>query len=106
QVLYRLELRKYTFSTRITGIVFALLLLRTEKAAEVMNDLLPITDTKAWRRWKTIVLDRIRRGGDFNIDTTDWDDGTWTDREREMLVGLFQNAHDAYRVFERHLAES
>ncbi|KIK20667.1 hypothetical protein PISMIDRAFT_682062, partial [Pisolithus microcarpus 441] len=106
QVVYRLKLRKYLFSTRVTGVVFVLLLLRSEKAAEVMNELLPIPSTRAWKKWKTIVLDRISHGGNLNIDTTLWDDGTWTDREREMLVGLFRNARDAYGVFERHIAES
>ncbi|KAI6146126.1 hypothetical protein BKA82DRAFT_2234789 [Pisolithus tinctorius] len=89
-----------------SGVVFALLLLQTEKAEKVMNELLPTPNTKAWRRWKTIILDRIRWRGDFDFDTSEWDDGTWSKTEKAMLVGLFQDARDAYQVFESYLAES
>lgn len=62
QVLYGLKFRKYKFSTRTPGVMFALLLLRTEKAAEVMNELLPIPNTRARKKWETIVLGRIGQG--------------------------------------------
>ncbi|KAI6012290.1 hypothetical protein PISMIDRAFT_12756 [Pisolithus microcarpus 441] len=106
QLIYRLKLRKYMFSTRTSGVVFALLLSRTEKAEEVMNELLPIPNTRAWKKWKTIILDRIGHREDIDIGATDWDDGTWTDREREFLVGLFQDARNAYEVFQKYLGES
>lgn len=100
------KLTKYMFGTRTSGVVFALLLLQTEKAEKVMNELLPTPNTKAWRRWKTIILDRIRWRGDFDFDTSEWDDGTWSKTEKAMLVGLFQDARDGYQVFESYLAES
>ncbi|KAI6095608.1 hypothetical protein EDD16DRAFT_1444032, partial [Pisolithus croceorrhizus] len=89
-------LRKYKFSTRTGGVVFALLLLRTGKAEEVINELLPTPTTRTWGKWKTIVLDHIKHGRGFDFGTSDWDDGTWTNKEKEMLVGLFQDAHDAH----------
>ncbi|KIK20673.1 hypothetical protein PISMIDRAFT_575050 [Pisolithus microcarpus 441] len=97
---------KYMFSTRTSAAVFALLLSRTEKAEEVMNELLPTPNTRAWKKWKDIILCRIRDREDLVIGTTDWDDGTWTDREREILVGLFQDARNAYEVFQKYLGES
>ncbi|KAI6004269.1 hypothetical protein EDD15DRAFT_2155752 [Pisolithus albus] len=106
QLLYRLKLRKYVFKTRTSGVVFALLLSRTEKAEEVMNELLPIPNARAWKKWKTIILDRIGHREDIDMGATDWDDGTWTDREREFLVGLFQDARDAYEAFQKYLGES
>ncbi|KAI6046519.1 hypothetical protein EDC04DRAFT_2628069 [Pisolithus marmoratus] len=96
--LCRLKLTKYMFGTRASGVVFTLLLLQTEKVVEVMDELLPTPNSRVWKEWKTIVLDRIRRMEDFDIGTSDWDDGTWTDKEKEMLTSLFQDARNAHRV--------
>ncbi|KAI6011630.1 hypothetical protein EDC04DRAFT_2580355 [Pisolithus marmoratus] len=103
---YEPKLTKYMFGTRTSGMVFALLLLQTEKIEEVMNELLPTPNTKAWRKGKTIILDRIRRRADFDIDTSEWDDGTWSDAEKEMLNSLFKDVHHAHQAFKRYLAES
>ncbi|KIO03139.1 hypothetical protein M404DRAFT_635279 [Pisolithus tinctorius Marx 270] len=97
---------KYMFGTRTSGVVFALLLLQTEKVEQVMNELLPTLNSKAWRKWKTTLLDRIKCRGHFDFDPSDWDDGTCTDREKEALIRLFEDGRDAYRTFERYLAES
>ncbi|KAI6035620.1 hypothetical protein F5J12DRAFT_794704 [Pisolithus orientalis] len=97
QALRQPKLTKYTFGSRGSGVVFALLLLRTEKAEGVLHELLPVPNSKEWRKWKTVILDRIRRRGDFDFDSSEWDDGTWTDTEKEDLIGLFQDARDAYR---------
>ncbi|KAI6040704.1 hypothetical protein EDC04DRAFT_2675436 [Pisolithus marmoratus] len=48
--LYRLELTKYMFGTRTSGVVFTLLLLQTEKVAEVMNELLPTPHSRVWKK--------------------------------------------------------
>ncbi|KAI6004262.1 hypothetical protein EDD15DRAFT_2568748 [Pisolithus albus] len=109
QVVYRLKLRKYMFRSRTSGVVFTLLLSRTEKAdviENVMNELLPTPNTRAWKKWKDITLRRIRDREDLVNGTTDWDDGTWTNGEREMLVREFQYARDAYEVFQKYLGES
>ncbi|KAI6033867.1 hypothetical protein PISMIDRAFT_682070 [Pisolithus microcarpus 441] len=74
QVVYRLKLRKYMFSTRTSGVVFTLLHSRTEKAEvteKVMNELLPTPNTRAWKKWKDIILRRIRDREDLVIGTTD-----------------------------------
>ncbi|KAI6040422.1 hypothetical protein EDC04DRAFT_2567140 [Pisolithus marmoratus] len=104
RLLSQRNLKKYMFGTRTSGVVFALLLLQTEKAEEVMNELLPTPNTKAWKKWKAVVLDCIRGRGDFG--SPDWNDGTWSDTEKVMLIDLFQDARDAHQVFERYLAES
>ncbi|KAI5997082.1 hypothetical protein EDD15DRAFT_2139246, partial [Pisolithus albus] len=94
-------LRKYTFSTRAGGVVFALFLLHNEKAAKVMDELLPTPNSRAWKKWKTIVLNITQRRGDFDSVISEWDDGTWTDTEKKMLESLFQDARDAHRTFKR-----
>ncbi|KAI6004265.1 hypothetical protein EDD15DRAFT_2223465 [Pisolithus albus] len=71
-----------------------------------MNELLPTPNTRAWKKWKDIILHRITDREDLVIGTAVWDDGTWTDREREMLAREFQYAHDAYEVFQKYLGES
>ncbi|KAI5991874.1 hypothetical protein EDD15DRAFT_2273988 [Pisolithus albus] len=101
-----LELRKYTFSTRAGGVVFALFLLQDEKAAKVMDELLPSPNNRAWKKWKTTVLDITKRRGDFDSVIFEWDDGTWTDREKRTLISLFQDALDAHGAFKKHLMVS
>ncbi|KAI5991873.1 hypothetical protein EDD15DRAFT_1063019 [Pisolithus albus] len=100
------KLKKYTFSTQAGGVVFALFLLQNEKVAEVMDELLPTPNSRAWKKWKTIVLDITKRRGDFDSVTSEWDDGTWTDTERTVLESLFQDARDAHGAFKKHLAVS
>ncbi|KAI5997078.1 hypothetical protein EDD15DRAFT_2140415, partial [Pisolithus albus] len=96
-------LRKYMFSTRAGGVVFALFLLQDEKAAKVMDELLPSPNNRAWKKWKTTVLDITKRRGDFDSVIFEWDDGTWTDREKRTLISLFQDALDAHGAFKKHL---
>ncbi|KAI6151667.1 heterokaryon incompatibility protein-domain-containing protein [Pisolithus tinctorius] len=104
--LGRPKLTKYTFGSREPAVVLALLLSGTEKADEVMNELSLTQDSKAWKKWKTIVLAHIKNGGRFNVESSDWDDGTWTGTEKENLNRLFQDARKAYQVFEEHFKES
>ncbi|KAI5997075.1 hypothetical protein EDD15DRAFT_392471 [Pisolithus albus] len=96
------KLSKYMFSTRAGGVVFALFLLQNEKVAEVMDELLPTPNSRAWKMWKTIVLDITKRRGDFDSVISEWDDGTWTDTEKKMLESLFEDARDAHRAFKTH----
>ncbi|KAI6027154.1 hypothetical protein EDC04DRAFT_2535050, partial [Pisolithus marmoratus] len=100
------KLTKYMFGTRTSGVVFALLVLQTEKIEEVMNELLSTPNTRAWRKWKTIILDCIKHRVDFDFEASNWDDGTWSDTEKSILIDLFQDTHDALQAFGRYLAES
>ncbi|KAI6013511.1 hypothetical protein EDC04DRAFT_704285 [Pisolithus marmoratus] len=101
-----LSKRNYVFDTRTGGVVFTLLLLQTGKTEEVMNELLPKLNTKAWKKWKTTIVDRIRCQGSFDFDISDWDDGTWSDTEKGLLIDLFKDAREAHEKFKRYLAES
>lgn len=101
-----LELGKYTFSTRAGGVVFALFLLQNEKAAKIMDELLPSPNSRAWKKWKTTVLDITKRRGDFDSVISEWDDGTWTDMEKRTLLSLFQDAREAHGAFKKHLTVS
>ncbi|KAI6040427.1 hypothetical protein EDC04DRAFT_1510784 [Pisolithus marmoratus] len=104
--LSNMKLKNHVFSTRAGGVVFTLLLLRTEKTEEVMNELLSTPNTKAWRKWKTTIVDRIRCQGSFDFNTSDWDDGTWSDTEKGLLIDLFRDAREAHEEFRRYLTES
>ncbi|KAI6027164.1 hypothetical protein EDC04DRAFT_2573138, partial [Pisolithus marmoratus] len=95
------KLTKYMFGTRDSAVVFALLLLQSEKTdAEVfMNELLSTPNTRAWRKWKAEILHRIRHRREFDFDASNWDDGTWSDTDKALLTDLFQGARDAYAAY-------
>ncbi|KAI6011655.1 hypothetical protein EDC04DRAFT_2580356 [Pisolithus marmoratus] len=99
QLLYRPKLTKYMFGTRTSAVVFALLLSQTEKAEEVMSELLPTPNTRAWKKWKAVVLDWIKRREDFDCDGSGWNDGTWPDTDEALLIDPFQDCRDASQVF-------
>ncbi|KAI6045838.1 hypothetical protein EDC04DRAFT_3024688 [Pisolithus marmoratus] len=101
QVLQEPQLTKYVLGTRTSMVVFVLLILQPEKPDKIMNSLLP-NDTKAWGKWKDAVISRIQTAKGFDFDQADWDDDSFTDRDRKLLSTLFQDARDAYDGFKKY----
>ncbi|KAI6040361.1 hypothetical protein EDC04DRAFT_2879232 [Pisolithus marmoratus] len=90
-VLQEPQLTKYVLGTRTSMAVFVLLVLKPEEPHKIMNSLLP-NDTKA----------RIQSAKGFDFDQADWDDGNFTDGDRQLLFTLFQDARDAYDGFTKY----
>ncbi|KAI6045830.1 hypothetical protein EDC04DRAFT_2888408 [Pisolithus marmoratus] len=92
------RLTKYVLGTRASMVVFVLLILKPEEPDKIMNSLLP-NDTKAWRKWKNVIISRIKNAQALNFDQSSWNDGSFIAKDRELLKTLFEDAQDAYQGF-------
>ena len=108
------KLTKYEFGTRTSMAVFSLLVLEADAdgATKIINVLLP-NDTKVWRKWKSIVINRITSGTWFEFDVPEEDFPkfnieetllkTFFDaREETLLNTLLNDTRDAYRGFRQY----
>ena len=91
-------LTKFSLGTRTQMAVFVLLTLRSNDPAKILDLLLP-NDTKVWKRWKGIVLEKLKeleRDGEFSFED---DSGDEDGKEKQLLKTLCGDAMDAYRAY-------
>ncbi|KAI6042769.1 hypothetical protein EDC04DRAFT_2656640 [Pisolithus marmoratus] len=100
-VLREPRLTKYVLGSRTSMVVFVLLILPPEEPDKIMNSLLP-NDTRTWRKWKDAVIDRIQAAEGFDSEQADWDDDSFTEKDRRLLSTLFRDARDAYEGFTKY----
>ncbi|KAL4076419.1 hypothetical protein J3A83DRAFT_2203805 [Scleroderma citrinum] len=91
-------LRKFVLGTRTSMVVFVLLALNPSDPKSIMDDLLP-SDTRAWQKWKTTVVNRLRKSTPLVFNQSDWHDSNLLVDEEEMLKTLFGDAEKAYHGF-------
>ncbi|KAG2354818.1 hypothetical protein BDR07DRAFT_1428293 [Suillus spraguei] len=100
-VLKRPLMTKYMLGTRTTMAVFVLLALNPSDPVKILDDILP-NDTKVWRKWKSIILSRLRDGEKMHFQSADWDGGGFDGSETMLLKTLLGDAQAAYDGYADH----
>ena len=102
-ILRQPKLTKYELGTRTSMTVFVLLVLEVDadEAPKIIDVLLP-NDTKVWRKWKSIVINRIKSEKWFEFDVPEEELSQFNTEEKTLLKTLFNDARDAYHGFCRY----
>ncbi|KAI6005398.1 hypothetical protein EDC04DRAFT_2583212 [Pisolithus marmoratus] len=113
KVLGKPSLSKFTFSNRVSAVVFILLALsydrrspgNLEKLKKIMDTLLP-TDAVVWEIWKEAVVDQLKDKRALQFDDSHWNHPNLSlESDRTLLSNLLKDAETAYTAFEKHRAE-
>ncbi|KAH7907502.1 hypothetical protein BJ138DRAFT_1174536 [Hygrophoropsis aurantiaca] len=100
-VLMNPPLKKYMLGTRSTMAIFVLLILKPAEPDKMLEEFVP-NDTRVWRVWRDVVLQRIRKGVKLDFEPSDSQIDGLTDEERKLLAILFADAQAAYTGFISH----
>ncbi|KAG6330949.1 hypothetical protein ID866_8142 [Astraeus odoratus] len=101
RVLRKPRLVKYVLGTHTSMVVFVLLVFKLKDPDGFMNNLLP-SDNSVWKKFKSTIADRLKRGQDLRFDASDWSDKSFSEEERSSLKDLLEDAQAAYNGFEEH----
>ncbi|KAI6030108.1 hypothetical protein EDC04DRAFT_2898638 [Pisolithus marmoratus] len=113
KILGKPSLSKFTFSNRVSAVVFILLALsydrrspgNLEKLKKIMDTLLP-TDAVVWEIWKEAVVDQLKDKRALQFDDSHWNHPNLTlESDRTLLSNLLKDPETAYTAFEKHRAE-
>ena len=94
-VLKNPVLTRYCLGTRTTMVVFILLVLQPEEPTKILNELLP-NDTKVWKQWKEMVVQRLLNKERLEFVDADWELDAFSLQDRSLLEVLYGDAQAAY----------
>lgn len=97
-VLHRPRSTKYALGTRMSMVVFVLLILAPEDPRKLMDLFLP-NDTKALTVWKDAVTSHLREAKPLLFNECGYDDGTFSKDEMTQLEVFFGDAASGYHSF-------
>ena len=98
EILKEPSLKKYFLPTRTAAVVFALCVLAPDEPEVFFRVYLP-NNTRVWRKWREIVLERFPNRTKNGLDFTSEDLGEFTGDEEVLLRNLLKDAKDAYEGF-------
>ncbi|KAJ8585758.1 hypothetical protein M405DRAFT_824370 [Rhizopogon salebrosus TDB-379] len=101
-VLNKPSMTKYMLGTRTTMAIFVLLALNpSSDPGRVLDDMLP-NDTRVWKKWKSIILSKLKNGEKMHFNIADWDDEHVDAKESTLLKTLLGDAQAAYDGYYYH----
>ncbi|OJT14990.1 hypothetical protein TRAPUB_8433 [Trametes pubescens] len=106
------DIQKFALGTRTAQVVFTALLLQPREPVKsprplkpysprkLLDELLP-NDTPVWDRWKEAIVEKLRTGQSLTFGGADSKVPGFTLEDQELLSGLFRDAEEAYRGWQR-----
>ncbi|KAG9310364.1 hypothetical protein JVU11DRAFT_9497 [Chiua virens] len=94
-VLGRPTMTKYILDSRTAAVVFLLCVLSPENPKKILDAYLP-NDTKVWRAWKEVVVQRLLQKRALRFEETDWKLAGYSAKDQELLQALYGDAQVAY----------
>lgn len=105
QILENPAMRRYTLGTRTTMATFALLILKPNNPAPILNRFLP-NDSKVWKIWKDAIIAKVATNQPLYFDLTNLHQPDLGVDELKLLQTLLGDAEAAQRGYEHYCSES